>query len=198
MGIIWQHSKRKRGIKWFISFVSVGTSWWYFKLNHFCGFSGVNFQCLRHRNLVNNCWVNLNAHGEFLYFLKNIKSSQRTYIIRKAERIKNSDTKMINKVNRHTPLTRVAPSGVPCRNCQTNWMKFYKSKPWPIFNHSSLIIYSLQLQWPGIRRSMFSQLVGNERLGGLYQTPIPCDQGKETETVSKHTLQISHTVWDLF
>lgn len=45
---------------------------------------------------------------------------------------------------------------------------------------------------------MFTQLVGNERLGELDQTPLPSDQGKETETFSKHTRSISHAVWGLF
>lgn len=45
---------------------------------------------------------------------------------------------------------------------------------------------------------MFTQLAGNERLGELDHTPLPCDQGKETETFSKHTHQISCTVWGLF
>lgn len=43
---------------------------------------------------------------------------------------------------------------------------------------------------------MFSQLVGNE--SGLDQTLLPCDLGKEIETFSKHTHQISLTVWGLF
>lgn len=34
---------------------------------------------------------------------------------------------------------------------------------------------------------MFSHLVGNERLGGLDQTQLPLDQGKEIKTLSKHT-----------
>lgn len=34
---------------------------------------------------------------------------------------------------------------------------------------------------------MFLHLVGNERLGGLDQTQLPLDQGKEIETLSKHT-----------
>lgn len=46
---------------------------------------------------------------------------------------------------------------------------------------------------------MFSHLVGNERLGGLDQTQLPLDQGKEIETCSKHTTlatQLRLVLWE--